>query len=240
MSDGPPPAKTSTDSRTSSALPAVNPNGTSIAVTKAKVLTPARFPRPTITWANSFAFSGSLINAPAPVLTSKTNALVPSAIFLLMIDDAISGIASTVAVTSRSAYNFLSAGANPAPAAQITAPHSCKTLSISSLDREARHPGIDSNLSKVPPVWPSPRPDNCGTAAPQAATKGASGNVILSPTPPVECLSTVGRESADHSIRSPLLIIASVHREISRFSIPLSKIAISRADICSSATAPRV
>ena len=36
--------------------------------------------------------------------------------------DAINGIASTVAVTSRSAYNFLSAGASPAPAAQITPP----------------------------------------------------------------------------------------------------------------------
>ena len=180
------------------------------------------------------------MNAPAPVLTSSTSALVPSAIFLLIIDDAMSGIASTVAVTSRSAYNFLSAGASPAPAAQITAPQSCKTLSISSFDSEARQPGIDSNLSKVPPVWPRPRPESCGTAAPQAATSGARGKVILSPTPPVECLSTVGRDNADQLMRSPLLIIASVQREISRDSMPLSKIAINSADICSSATAPRV
>ncbi|CAB4758585.1 unannotated protein [freshwater metagenome] len=165
---------------------------------------------------------------------------MPSAIFLLIIEDAISGIASTVAVTSRNAYSFLSAGARPAPAAQITAPTSCKTFNISSLDSDARHPGIDSNLSSVPPVCPRPRPDNCGTAAPHAATSGASGKVILSPTPPVECLSTVGRDNADQFIRSPLLIIASVQREISRDSIPLSKIAISKADICSSATAPRV
>ena len=81
-----------------------------------------------------------------------------------------------------------------APAAQITAPTSLPTGSCiaSSADRSARHPGIDSNLSSVPPVWPSPRPDSCGTATPQAATKGASGRVILSPTPPVECLSAVG------------------------------------------------
>ena len=157
-----------------------------------------------------------------------------------MIDDAISGIASTVAVTSRSAYNFLSAGAKPAPAAQITAPQSCRTFNISSFESDARQPGIDSNLSRVPPVWPSPRPDNCGIAAPHAATSGASGKVILSPTPPVECLSTVGRVSADQFMRSPLLIMASVQREISRFSMPFSKIAISSADICSSATAPRV
>ena len=102
-SAGPPPANTSTDSRTSKALPAVKPNGISIAVTSAIVFTPARFPRPTITCANSLAFCGSLMNAPAPVLTSRTSALVPSAIFLLIIDDAIRGIASTVAVTSRSA-----------------------------------------------------------------------------------------------------------------------------------------
>ena len=49
----------------------------------------------------------------------------------------------------------------------------------------------------MPPVWPRPRPLSCGTAAPQAATSGASGRVILSPTPPVECLSVVGRPPTD-------------------------------------------
>ena len=54
--------------------------------------------------------------------------------------------------------------------------------------------------------------DSCGTATPHAATSGASGSVILSPTPPVECLSAVGRDSEEKSIRSPDAIIASVHR----------------------------
>ena len=190
--------------------------------------------------ANKPASFGSLINAPEPVFTSRINALVPSAIFLLIIDDAINGIASTVAVTSRRAYNFLSAGASPAPAAQITAPQSCKTFNISALLKEAFQPFMDSILSNVPPVWPSPRPDNCGTAAPHAATNGASGKVILSPTPPVECLSTVGRSNIDQFIFSPLAIIASVQREISRLFMPFNKIAISSADICSSAITPRV
>ena len=70
-------------------------------------------------------------------------------------------------------------------------------------DSAARQPGIDSSLSSVPPVWPRPRPDSCGTATPHAATSGASGSVILSPTPPVECLSAVGRDSPEKSIRSP-------------------------------------
>ena len=64
--------------------------------------------------------------------------------------------------------------------------------------------------------------------------------MILSPTPPVECLSAVGRESEEKSIRSPLAIIAPVQRSISRRFIPLSRIAIASADICSSATSPRV
>ena len=33
------------------------------------------------------------------------------------------------------------------------------------------YPGMESNLSSVPPVWPSPRPEIIGTKAPQAAGK---------------------------------------------------------------------
>ncbi len=43
------------------------------------------------------------MNAPAPTLTSRTSAPVPSAIFLLMMELAINGIDSTVPVTSRRA-----------------------------------------------------------------------------------------------------------------------------------------
>ena len=48
-----------------------------------------------------------------------------------------------------------------------------------------------SNLSVVPPVWPKPRPLILATGTPQAATRGASTRVVVSPTPPVECLSTL-------------------------------------------------
>ena len=108
------------------------------------------------------------------------------------------------------------------------------------LVKAARKPGMVSSLSSVPPVWPSPRPDSCGTAAPHAATSGVSGRVILSPTPPVECLSTVGRGIPDRSRRSPEAIIAAVQREISARLMPRSRMAMASADICSSATAPRV
>ena len=122
----------------------------------------------------------------------------------------------------------------------MTAPTDSSWANISSFDSAARQPGIASSLSRVPPVWPRPRPDSCGTATPQAATSGASGRVILSPTPPVECLSAVGRDSVEKSIRSPDAIIAAVQRAISRRSMPLSRIAIASADICASSTRPWV
>lgn len=53
----------------------------------------------------------SFMNAPFPEVTSNTSLFAPDAIFLLIILDAISGMLSVVAVTSLSAYNFLSAGA---------------------------------------------------------------------------------------------------------------------------------
>ena len=72
-------------------------------VSTATVLTPASMPRSTIVRASSRAESTSFMNAPDPTLTSSTRAPVPSAIFLLMIELAISGMASTVPVTSRRA-----------------------------------------------------------------------------------------------------------------------------------------
>ena len=122
----------------------------------------------------------------------------------------------------------------------MTAPTSSSWAIIASFESDACQPGIDSSLSSVPPVWPSPRPESCGTATPQAATSGASGSVILSPTPPVECLSAVGRDSPEKSIRSPLAIMACVQRAISSRSMPFSRIAIASADICSGATTSRV
>ena len=88
----------------------------------------------------------------------------------------------------------------------------------------------------MPPVWPRPRPDSCGTATPNEATSGASGSVILSPTPPVECLSTVGLPSPAKLIRSPDAIIASVMTRISSRVMPFSSTAIANAAICASAT----
>ena len=62
-----------------------------------------RRPMPTIACARRRASTCFFMNAPLPTFTSSTSASRPSAIFFDMIEEAISGIDSTVPVTSRSA-----------------------------------------------------------------------------------------------------------------------------------------
>ena len=85
---------------------------------------------------------------------------------------------------------------------------------------------MDSSLSAVPPVRPSPRPVSEGTFTPQAAASGWMTSESLSPTPPVECLSAVGKS---HDRHSPERIIASVRSAVSRAVIPRQQIAIASA-----------
>ena len=80
---------------------------------------------------------------------------------------------------------------------------------------------MDSNLSMVPPVCPNPRPDIFATFPPQAATIGAIASVVLSPTPPVLCLSTFTPSIPDKSIISPECAIANVKFPNSLSVIPL-------------------
>ena len=72
-------------------------------VSSATVVTPASTPSSTMVRASSRARSADCMNAPEPTFTSSTSAPVPSAIFLLMIELAMSGMASTVPVVSRRA-----------------------------------------------------------------------------------------------------------------------------------------
>ena len=88
---------------------------------------------------------------------------------------------------------------------------------------------MDSSLSRVPPVWPRPRPDILPNTAPQAATRGASTSVTLSPTPPLECLSSTGRRSTPRSKRLPLSTMALARATVSASDRPRSTMAMSRA-----------
>ena len=87
------------------------PSGVSISVIRAATLRPFRQPISTINRASSTARGTVFMNAPVPTVTSSKMQSLPEASFLLMMLEAISGMLSTVAVTSRSAYIFRSAGA---------------------------------------------------------------------------------------------------------------------------------
>jgi hypothetical protein len=87
-------------------------------------------------------------------------------------------------------------------------------------------------LSSVPPVWPRPRPLIFPSGTPHAATIGPTANDVLSPTPPVECLSTTLRPSSDRrSSVSPLRTIASVSADVSPSESPRKKTAMQNAAI---------
>ena len=82
----------------------------------------------------------------------------------------------------------------------------------------------------VPPVWPRPRPLIFATGTPHAATIGAMTSVVLSPTPPVLCLSTLIPGMADRSTISPERAMQSVKTAVSCSFMPLNQIAIKSAD----------
>ena len=90
-------------SATSTALPTARPRGWSIRVIRPRIRLPSPRPIAHIVRARARESSSRSMNAPSPVLTSRTRPSIPSASFFDMIDAAISGIDSTVAVASRRA-----------------------------------------------------------------------------------------------------------------------------------------
>ncbi len=87
-----------------------------------------------------------------------------------------------------------------------------------------------SSLSTVPPVWPRPRPLILAIFTPQAAAMGPQIREVLSPTPPVECLSTFTPGMGDKSAISPERAMLRVRPTVSSRLMPWKKMAISRAE----------
>ena len=115
-------------------------------------------------------------NAPSPVLTSSSKQSGPSASFLDMMDDTIRGSEGAVPVASRSAYSALSTGAMVSVGPLMATPMS-RSCCMNCADVSAvLTPGSDSSLSRVPPVWPRPRPLIIGTITPKDATRGANAS----------------------------------------------------------------
>ena len=90
---------------------------------------------------------------------------------------------------------------------------------------------MDSILSAVPPVNPSPRPVSDGTPSPHAAANGWMTSESLSPTPPVECLSAVGTGRSSQERQSPESRIAIVRASVSAAVMPVQHTAIAKAAI---------
>ena len=95
------PLRQSIDSATSSALPTRAPSGSSIAVSTARDGFPIALATSVSATASSRARALSFMKAPRPNLTSRTRTSIPSASFLLRMLAQMSGMHSTVAVTSR-------------------------------------------------------------------------------------------------------------------------------------------
>ena len=179
--------------------------------------------------ASSSAACGVFMNAPLPAFTSSRIRSVPTAIFLDITLAAMSGMLATVAVASRSAYSAPSAGTRSVLWPATAQPTSSTWRSISPGVRSVLSPGIDSSLSSVPPVCPRPRPDSFATASPSEAASGANTRVTPSLTPPVECLSTLGRLTPDSGRVVPDSTIARVRAAVSRGERPLRYAAMSHA-----------
>ncbi len=162
---------------------------------------------------------------------SSTRPVRSSANFLLMMLDAMSGTDSIVAVASRSVYRRRSAGATSVVWPINTQPIRSTCSRAAASVRSVRIPGIDSSLSRVPPVCPSPRPDIIGTVTPNDAINGARMSDVLSPTPPVECLSTRAAAMWANDSWAPLRRMASVNAAVSMRSRPLRYTAMSIAAI---------
>ncbi len=78
-------------------------------------------------------------------------------------------------------------------------------------------------------MWPRARPDSFATGTPHAATSGTAMSETVSPTPPDECLSTIGGPPrCGKTIVSPERTIASVSASISAPAIPRIAHAISK------------
>ena len=181
-------------------------------MTAAETFRPARAPIFTISRASRSASPAVRMKAPSPYFTSSRMTSAKDASFLLITEEAMSGMLSIVAVTSRTAYMRLSAGTVCSVCPATAPPMRPICAANSSAVRAVRKPAKLSSLSSVPPVCPSPLPEYFAQRTPRLHSTGTRMSVVESDTPPVECLSAMTPETGGRTGRSPLAAIASVRR----------------------------
>ncbi len=157
-----------------------------------------------IVCANRLASSIFFINAPSPVVTSNTIASAPAAIFLLMIELAIKGIelrSLSHPVRHITFYLLVAKISRLTDNRNLAVIDDPDKLFIRKFESQTRGSLLiylafrrDNQV-----LWP----DILATVTPTLATNGARINVVVSPTPPVECLSTLIQSMGPKSITSP-------------------------------------
>eukprot|EP00042_Codosiga_hollandica_P048945 m.559474 g.559474 ORF g.559474 m.559474 type:complete len:332 (+) comp57774_c0_seq1:107-1102(+) len=151
-SAGPLPLRVSMVSMISSELPMRRPMGLSISVSTATVLTALPLPAETMLSASARASSSVFMKAALPTFTSSTRELSPSATFFETIEELMSGMDSTVDVISRIAYRILSPGTSVFVWPTMQQPTLAMICDICATLCSTLKPGMDSSLSRVPPV----------------------------------------------------------------------------------------
>ena len=155
-SGGPSPRRMSSASSSSRAFPTARPSGASIEVSQATVRQPSSEASETRVRASRRASSGRRMKAPEPTLTSSTSPSRSSASFLLRMLAAMSGMESTVAVTSRSAYSRRSAGSISSVCPRMHTPSAASWARASASERSERKPGMAGELVERAAGVPEP------------------------------------------------------------------------------------
>ena len=122
----------------------------------------------------------------------------------------------------------------------MTAPTSSSWASISALLSDGPPAGDRLELVQRAAGVPEPAPGQLRhrDAAGRHQRGERQGDLVAHPAGGVLVGGRPGQRGEVHPLAGA--IMAAVHRPISRRSMPLSRIAMASADICSSATAPRV
>ena len=165
--------------------------------------------------ASCLASSALVIKEPLPHFTSTTTPSAPAASLRLSVPAVINGMEGIAPIFFRRSKRIDSTGeisscrsANAHPSLRTWSVKSSKSISVLTF-------GIAFNFSVVEVKCSSSSPFIMGMATPEAAANGPRTKVVLSPTPPVEYFSILGRETSIISITSPESIISSVKLAIS-------------------------
>ena len=156
---------------------------------------------------------------------------MPSAIFLLMIDAQMSGMLSTVPVTSLSAYSFRSAGAISDVWPMSAHPIVDTAVFNSSRESRSRNPGIDFELvERAARMAQTAARHHRHERAARGSERGEDERRLVADAAGAVLVDRDAAADSGSSTRTPDRTIASVSAAVSSAVMPRRRIAISSAD----------